>query len=244
MRVLGKIILIALLPLLPLGCARYPSTNSGSTAPARTIYTWIKVVGQINPTYYYFLALDTDGDTGTGPVPIVVGPELGNGWGTISPINPNGTITQPPFFVRYHDGQFMEYQNGIPIGPPYLYQVTTYDQVSGGTPSASSKYNVITLEINADDIVPAGTALPSIVQLNWITMQNLTIPPQNGETAKQYDGFGNSGNDYLDTVPLNANRSWESGVNGEPDELPHDSTYVDDIDMDHWFVEVRLNTSP
>jgi len=60
---------------------------------------------------------------------------------------------------------------------------------------------------------------------------------------KQYDGFGPSGNTFLFDVPLTVTQTLESGVGVSPEELPRDTTSIDDIDMIHWRVEVRLQTA-
>jgi hypothetical protein len=59
---------------------------------------------------------------------------------------------------------------------------------------------------------------------------------------KEYDGFGASGNSYLFDLPLDVTQTFESGVGVAQEELPRDTTIVDDIDMTHWRVEVRIRT--
>ncbi len=218
---------VVLLPLFA-GCARFPTTETPSGAPPRTLYSEITVAGEINPTYYYFLAIDTDGNQVDGPVPVVTGPELGNGWGTISGLGPNDPIQEPPFYVMYHNGTFEQFRNGIPLGRPFNAEV-------------SQDRKRIILEIDQRVLAPTGTALPSIVQLNWITMPDLTIPPQNVGFIKEYDGIGPSGNNYLDTIPLTQSWIRYSGDEyGTPLELPNDTTTTADIDLIGWRVEIRL----
>ncbi len=60
---------------------------------------------------------------------------------------------------------------------------------------------------------------------------------------KQYDGFGPTGNTFLFDVPLGVTQNLESGVGVSPEELPRDTTSIDDIDMIYWRVEVRLQAA-
>ena len=67
--------------LLVCGCARSPSSAPPVTAEKELLFD-ITVAGNYNNNYYYFIALDADGDPLTGPLPVVAGPYWGNGWGT------------------------------------------------------------------------------------------------------------------------------------------------------------------
>ena len=227
---LGIILLltISVVSSLLVGCARFPSTITPNGAPTRTVFSEISVAGTINPSYYYYLALDTDGNSATGPTPVA----QGVGWGVISPTPINQPVALPDFYVVYHGGQFMQYQNAVAIGPPYR----------GETPD--NKHLLV--EIDQSLIA---TTVPSFVQLNWITQEDISSPPQ-GNNIKQYDGFGYNGNQYLDHVILDAPNIRQSGVNGENPELAYNQKYLDgttenttnnpDIDITGWQVEVRF----
>jgi hypothetical protein len=125
------------------GCARYP-TGVLSSAPALLI-TSVQVAGNINPSYYYFIALQAsqnsagvqdsnylDANLALGPFAVFqVDPNTGswgNGWGT-------GKITD---YVEYHNGQAEQYSvncavlancpaavaaGGFPVGPPFSVSV-------------------------------------------------------------------------------------------------------------------------
>jgi len=218
------------LALLIMGCARFPENGGPGDIPPVTIYTEITLNGDFNPAYYYFFAVDTDADDANGPVPVVTGPELGNGWGTISGLGPNDPIQEPPFYVIFNGGSFQEYRDGVPIGRPFRGEV--------------QNNNTIILEIDARDLVPTGNPLPSTIQVNWITMKDLTIPPQDAGYIKEYDGFGYTGYEYLAYVPLDQNRTFYSGDPGIPDELPDDTTNTPAIDMIGWEVSVRIRQLP
>jgi hypothetical protein len=219
-------LLIGAVILLLGGCARYPSTTSDVPETKSTLYSSITVRGVINSTYYYFLAIDTDGDPATGPVPIVAGPEWGNGWGTISGLGANSPLREPPFYVMYHNGQLQQFRNGTPIGAPYRGEI-----VDG---------NRLAVEVTLEAL---GTPLPDTLQLNWITLDAITTFPQSTSIDREYDGFGPTGNTYLDVNQLTASLSWASGVGGRPEEAPDDTTGLADVDLIEWRVETRIRSA-
>ncbi len=216
-----------LVPLLA-GCARFPSTTTASDTPPVTLVSDITVRGAINGNYYYFLALNNDTDPTHGPVPVKTVQALGNYWGVIAGYGPNDPVVQPSYYVEYFNGNFEQYLNGQPIGPPYAGRVST-DGKS------------LHVEIDARAITATGV-LPGFVELNWITTDTITPRPESVGLQKNYDGFGPTGDQFLSYVPLSTNNTWQSGVNGVIDELPNDdnNATIPDIDMTAWRVEVRL----
>lgn len=234
-------LILGLLGALLAGCARFPTGDQVTNAPPRTLYSEITLNGPINPNYYYFLALGVDQTRSTGPVPVVTGPELSNGWGTITGL-PSNQVQIPPFFVQFHNNTFAQFRRQAEqteyLGAPYRYGTTTVDGRGR-----------IWVEIDQRLLEPfLGTTANPIVQLNWITMQVITVPPEQIGLGKQYDGFGVTGNGYLDAVPLTTAITWESGINGQPVEPPYgpDERTAQDpsIDMIDWRVDVRIRTTP
>lgn len=223
-------LIILLMPLVVAGCARYPTTDTVSNVPERTLISSITVNGEINPAYYYFLAIDTDADSGDGPVPIVTGPELGNGWGTISDTPPGQQPPEPPFWVQYHNGRFEQFQNGRAIGSPYRAEI-------------SPDRKTMTVEIDEADIA---TPLPTNIQLNWITQERIDTSVQVIGLAKDYDGFGPRGNTFVNMELGEANAPpLISGENGVVEELPNDTTDIADIDLIEWRIQERIRiTAP
>jgi hypothetical protein len=218
---------LLLLPVVA-GCARFPSTDTTTDVPPVTLVSDITVRGGINNNNYYFLALNTDADPVHGPVPVKTVQALGNYWGVISGYGPDDPVVQPPYYVLYFNGHFEQYLDGQPIGPPYAGRV-------------SSDGKSLHVEIDARTITAAGT-VPGSVELNWITTDTIIPQPESVGLQKNYDGFGATGDQFLEYVPLTANRTWQSGVNGVIDELPSDqnNAFTPDIDMTAWRVEVRL----
>jgi len=80
------------------GCAY---GGGGIVTPAVVIDFTARMAAAINDAFYYFIAIDADGDFGQdGPVAVAAGPDWGNGWGT-------GSFTH---YIEYHLGQYMVYQ--------------------------------------------------------------------------------------------------------------------------------------
>jgi len=240
----GSTILLFLAVLLA-GCARYPTTGTSTTVPARTLYCEMTVngssQGQIDPNDYYFLAITVDQNDVTGPVPVVTGPGLSSGWGTISGLS-NNLVQIPPFYVYIHNGTFTQFRdsgdhsNFDNLHAPFRYGVTTDNKT-------------VYVEIDESLLTPlVGSATDPIIQANWITMQYIDTPPQDQiGLVKQYDGFGPTGSSYLHPMHLLSSQSYEStSLPGspyyEPVYGPDERTASDpNIDISHWKVEVRIN---
>lgn len=118
----AALLLALALPLLG-GCARGSGT---STVPEVVVDFYARFSGTINDAYYYYFAIDADGDFGDdGPVPVAAGPYWQNGWGT-------GSITH---FVEYHQGEYNLYRT---IMVPTLSKAGGGITAVGGTPSGAA----------------------------------------------------------------------------------------------------------
>ena len=199
------------------GCARYPSTPVGP-APTRQLMVEIRVAGVINPNYYYFLAMDPDDAPEDGPVPIVSGPEWGNGWGVIS-----GTGQPPPNYARYHANIYRQFRY---IG---------YEQDQGpcfqGWISADGKSLHITIDL---DLV---TVVANYLDINFINTDSLVPPPPDQGLFKIYDALGPTGNDFI-TIPINVNGIYTNSQ-AAIRELEGDCE-LPDIDIIDWTIEIKL----
>jgi len=77
------------------GCARGGELQS--VVPEAVIDFIVTFAAPIRDAFYYYIALDTDGDFGAdGPLPVAAGPNWGNGWGT-------GSLSH---YVEYHQGRY------------------------------------------------------------------------------------------------------------------------------------------
>jgi len=217
------------LVLTAVGCARFPTgTEASGAAPPVTLYSKITVAGQIDPSAFYYLAVNTDQTNTNGPIPIVTGPQNGNGWGTLSGLGPNDPVVQPPFFVQYNGGSFQEYRNGVPIGAPFRYGI------SDDPPQ-------LWVEVDVRDIKGPGQEVPTYIQLNWITRTQLVTSPQNIGYINAYSALGPAGNDFLTEIPLNSTWTHYSGdASGYPQTFHVPSPANPNILLIAWRVEVRV----
>ena len=85
------------------GCAR-GGEGADPIVPEKVLEFIIRFKGGIIDNFYYFVAIDTDNDSGLdGPVPVAAGPRWENGWGT-------GSFTH---FVEYHLGTYNLYRSDL-----------------------------------------------------------------------------------------------------------------------------------
>lgn len=235
MRVLSAAAIIIVLTILLAGCARFPATPDPTTFPPRTLYCEMTInpQGEIDLNKFYFLAIGIDQRDITGPVPVVTGIERTSGWGTISGLS-GDEVALPPFYVQFQGGAFAQFRGSTYRGNPFRSGV-------------SEDNRTIWVEIDLSELDPLlGTVSSPIIQVNWITMQTLDIPPQSLGVIKDYDGFGPSGNNYLHPVPITvtgtfSSNSFPGSPNYEPTYGPDETTTADpDIDIASWRVEVRI----
>lgn len=78
--------------------------------------------GEIEPSYYYFVFINANGNSAEGPFPITNGPP----W----PINENTCATGYTHFIRWTMGQFLSFiydaetERDLPSDPPPIYQIS------------------------------------------------------------------------------------------------------------------------
>lgn len=81
------------------GCAR--GGEEEPIVPSRVVEFFVTFSAPIQDAFYYYIAIDADGDFGAdGPLPVAAGPNWGNGWGT-------GSLTH---YVEYHLGRYELYR--------------------------------------------------------------------------------------------------------------------------------------
>ena len=103
--VIGSVVALATIAAMVAvsGCAR-GGEGADPIVPARVLEFIIRFKGGIIDNFYYFVAIDTDNDSGLdGPVPVAAGPRWENGWGT-------GSFTH---FVEYHLGTYNLYRSDL-----------------------------------------------------------------------------------------------------------------------------------
>ncbi|MDQ2731951.1 MAG: hypothetical protein M3Y56_09850 [Armatimonadota bacterium] len=234
------------------GCARYPATVQGTT-PSLLLVT-MQLRGQINPAYYYFVALQASPTTSaqdahpeSGPFAIVQADQgvsgWGNGWGA-------GKITD---YVLFHNNQATQFTvncsnlsacpanvaaGGQAIGPPF----STFVSSGGGTGGANSLVVAVDLSKLGLNGTAAGTSttgarpIPGGVVVNTITTDHLetvvTNPP------KPVDSLDQGG-----MLPPLVDTHQSKIINITPPGgvlFPNSSVITDDLQLTQVTLEVRL----
>jgi len=212
--------LLALLLLLPAGCAKSPGGGSTSPVSGPQLIVTMTVAGNINPNYYYYILFNVNNTPGpgntrvTGPVPVVASANnTGNGYAA-------GAFTN---YVEYHSAQpggtnFNYYAvdatlfNSQPLGSGKLIQ----QQASG---------NTLTFQLPLASLATSSITVDQInsLQVNFITTNSVPQNVQNLNTPKYFDALyppQQASNSYVNliirsgvTVLANTFSNTTSGVN-------------------------------
>lgn len=140
-------LLIALsVPLLLTGCAR--GGDGTSVVPEKVLDFVVRFAGNVQDNFYYFIAIDADGDDGLdGPLPVAAGPQWYNGWGT-------GSFTH---YVEYHQGRYELYRAEL---DPVLQTAAGGIISATGTPlsndAGSAELTVLSINYGAASVTGAG----------------------------------------------------------------------------------------
>ncbi len=155
------------------GCARVPGGGGGPVPLRQLIAKWT-VQGAINSSFFYFLAIDTDDDPNSGPVPVLVDPVgATNGWGVI-----DTTGDPPPVYVEMNSGTVFFFVNGVFVGVPFEARIETG--------------NTIVIVLDLDQV----TATAHNLDLNIILAQTL-LPPSDPTEPREIDAL-----DTYITIPI------------------------------------------
>jgi len=210
--------LCLLLCLLAVGCARMPPAGDGPDVPTRQLIVRFVLSGPVEPFYYYFIAVDANGDPNDGPVPIVANPSAPIP-ATGVPLIISDSDLPPEFYLQQHQGAFFQYKDLNFIGPPY----------QGGV---SEDGRTIAVILDLDDI----STTAEHVELNIITADRL-LPPDSQFIELNYDGLGFSGNSYV-IIPVQVSGTYDN--DGAIDREGEGDTSFAALDIVDWSVEVRL----
>jgi len=200
------------------GCARMPSTVTGTGAPTRQLIVHFTLAAPVDPALYYFIAIVNDGNPNHGPVPIVANPSAPIP-ATGVPLLISDSTAPPQFYLQYHQGAFFQYLDMRFIGPPY-YGAVSQD---GRTIGAIMDLDQISTTVQQ-------------IELNIITADRL-LPPESQFIELNYDGLGPSGNSYV-IIPINVSGVYDNAGAIVPE--AGGDTSIPALDIIDWSVEVRL----
>ncbi|UCH33695.1 MAG: hypothetical protein JSV65_14145 [Armatimonadota bacterium] len=204
--------------ILACGCARTPSEFTDPGAPKRQLIAQFTLAAPADPAFYYFVAIDTNGVSTDGPVPIVANPSAPIP-ATGVPLLISDSTAPPPFYLQHHQGAFFQYKELYFIGPPYQAGVSQ----DGLTVAVIMDLDQITTTVQQ-------------IEVNVITADRL-LPPESQFIELNYDGLGPSGNSYI-IIPVDVSGLYDNAGALIPER--EGDTSFPALDITDWSVEVRL----
>lgn len=218
------------------GCAKFPATPP--TTGKQLVLT-LKVRGRITPVdpadpnirRYYFVAIDNDGDSNTGPWAAIYPPYGGNGWVTSADAQHSIGLTS---YIEYDAANPQGYIYGVLPGSFFLNTTPPQPPIRSELLDGGS-----TLRFVVDFSQISTTAIPAanITQLdiNFITTNTTPVGGQFVE-GREWDALGPTGQNYV-TVDTTMDRVYYGdNADGPPVSDP-------DLDIIHWSVEVQTVSS-
>jgi hypothetical protein len=178
-------------------------------------------------SYFYFVALNTDGDISNGPVPVRNQP-WGNGWGTRSK-GLTGGIT---YFLRVDASQFQFYKV---LGDDLTQFIEFRQALIRYTPPQGTNKLAFTLDIDALGLPPGRDR----VNFNVIATDVVPLDPNYGG-GKKVDAMGSTGNDFV-TINILQNGEYSNDLLGhleESDDVLPPGTDDKSLDIVDWRVRV------
>ncbi|MCS7191593.1 MAG: hypothetical protein NZ937_01230 [Armatimonadetes bacterium] len=204
------------------GCAKFPEQLAVPISRDRLIVI-LTYAAAINPKFFYYIAIDDDGDPRTGPLPALTRP-WGNGWGVpydetlgsrihffVEVLEHSAQlfrilIFQPPFTPRH-------------LGPPLDFSFPQPEK--------------ILLTVDLSQIFPS--TIPERLEMNFISVNELKKDPYDNTPRTGFDALGPTGNDFI-SIPLSSTQTFRNGE-GWVQETSGDAQ-IDDLDLTDW--EVRI----
>jgi len=209
------------------GCAKYPPEPESLSRRLLTMDLWF--AGEVNPDYYYYWAIDTNGDPGDGPLPIASGPFFGNGWGT-------GAFT---YYVEFHNNLYRFFR-GRPDNQPGQDQDLGWQFQAVGLPTAENP-NRLWVRIPLQTLREKETdPLPKYLDLNFITVNLIVLPGDLPPADRDFDGLGLSGNAYIRELDTRTDTTIANNPLGASYETEGDvSPEFRALDLVNWRVEIQ-----
>jgi hypothetical protein len=236
---------LALLVVMPLGCAKFP--GGPPTVGSKRITFVLNVAGRIRDgslpedaglSYVYMVAIGVSAEANpitSGPIPVIQ-PPWGNGF-----VDKNCThfvwynpLDAPRYALyRFRDANLNEYQK---IGAPVVAIEPNEN------PNADLMGRTIQFSIDLSQLATADLPEDQIqtLQVNFLTMDRI---PQGDNRSKAWDALGdgrtvNGINTWIN-VPVKTNGVYD--YTRFPDIEPANDVASPDLDLIKWSVEVRSN---
>ena len=223
MRLIALVIVFAA-TLIASGCAKAPTGGPGSI---RRLVIEMQVAGVINPNYFYYVAIDNDGDPSDGPAAVIASP-WGNGWGT-------GSITH-----------YVQFDNSLPQGGYGLFRIPDASllgkiylgpPVNFITPGPSGDTLRFTVDLDALVIAPqtTGNDIQSL-EINFIATDVVPTDPA-FVGPRQWDALGdNSTPNRFFSFNITPGAVISNDTEGieAPNDVPNP-----DLDIINWSIEVQ-----
>jgi hypothetical protein len=215
--------LIGILAFL-VGCAKFPEQPPTPISRDRIVVT-LTYAAAVRPDFFYYIAIDSDGDPRTGPLPALTRP-WGNGWGI--PFDETlGSRIDLFVEVSHQSAQVFRIQvfqppfTTQPLGPPLDFSFLQPNQTH------------IILDLR--QLFPPPDLLPERLEMNFISVSELKTNPYDNTPRTGFDALGPTGNDFI-SIPLTSTQTFRNGQ-GWVAETSGDAQ-IDALDLTDW--EVRI----
>ena len=225
-------LLITISILFTAGCAKTPSNAVKS---GKQLIITLNLAGKISPTdendpsskRYYFIAIDNDANSNTGPWAVTVPPFGGTGWVTSSQAAKSVGVTS-----------FIEYDEQNPTGNIYNILAGSYF-LNTTAPQSPIRTELLdggsTLRFTIDFSQVATSSIPvadiNQLDISFITTNKLAVDPNYTYPGRKWDSLGSSGKNYV-TIDTTTDRTYS-----DQDETGDVSD--SDLDIVNWSVEVQ-----
>ncbi|MCS7265219.1 MAG: hypothetical protein NZ805_10350 [Armatimonadetes bacterium] len=206
------------------GCAKFPEQPPVPVSRDRLIVI-LTYAAPINPNYFYYIAIDDDGDPRTGPLPALTRP-WGNGWG----VPYDATLGSRIHFFAEISQQSAELFRIEIFQPPF-----TTRRLGPTLDFSLSQPNQIRLTIDLRQLFPSPNPIPERIELNFISLSELKTNPYDNTPRTGFDALGPTGNDFI-SIPLTSTQVFRNGE-GWVQETSGDAQ-IDSLDLTDWEVRV------
>ncbi|MCE5323946.1 hypothetical protein LLG46_11610 [bacterium] len=221
------------------GCAKYPT---GAVTTGRQLVITLRVRGEVSTTesvypglvHHYFVAIDNDNDSTTGPLGAFYSPYGGTGWVTSQDAENSVGMTS---FIEYDADNPDGYLYGVLSGSYFLNRTSPQPLISSELQDGGS---AIVFVIDFSQIETTAIPADEITQLdiNFITANALPTNAGQVVNGREIDGLGPAGQDYI-TISTITDQTFSGDDTDSPNLTPTDSG----LDIESWQIEVQTVSS-